>query len=623
MMSKLQAEMQKMQEAPIEYLVFSGGGAKGAIYPGVYAALAESRVVMGVKAVAGSSAGAITAAMVAAGVEPEEFTRISGETNFKDLLGKKGVSLGPLMIGKDGKPLYELVDKAIRAGIKSFLDKADITVCAEDRLIKISEEQQQLEQEKLDLLQQRQRLNQEDNDAIIAAEEGVKTLDLQRQVLNRQVEKIQAIIANNGEEFKELYSRCQNNDKIFFNDLANLRLLDPVRFKDLLISAVRRDNGELTIFSAENTPDVEIASAVRASASIPVVFAPQVIDGIERVDGGYRDNIPMQYFLRDDDELILVEDGFEYIKEQKKQGRILVLAFGSGMTDSANIAIYSAKKFDSPNAIMNFLIDIVFKMLARVGGKFKYSETKRATENQLREAALNTVVLDTQGISTLDFDDAQKKADYLYTKGRVQTLEYLDNHELGRVVDDLFEMEKFCLAVYERYEDKTLNKPISRKILAQILPGEEIAREKTWQERDIVKIHQDKADLLLSFCGPELWNNKDQKTVLTEYVIIAATGRHNRKVSCETKSMESLIATLNNPATPNKVKENFIKLLAIDKMHDPRLISDQAPQNLAKNIAKFKFDKTDFQEFIDRNKHQGLKLDSGGSKSRAVNRQQG
>jgi NTE family protein len=45
------------------------------------------------------------------------------------------------------------------------------------------------------------------------------------------------------------------------------------------------------------------------------------------------------------------------------------------MDADANVAIYSAKeKIINPSRLVKFLMDVVFKALARVGGKFKYSE---------------------------------------------------------------------------------------------------------------------------------------------------------------------------------------------------------------------------------------------------------
>lgn len=45
-------------------------------------------------------------------------------------------------------------------------------------------------------------------------------------------------------------------------------------------------------FSRDRTPDVPIALAARASASIPIVFAPVEHNGAVLVDGGCTDNIP-------------------------------------------------------------------------------------------------------------------------------------------------------------------------------------------------------------------------------------------------------------------------------------------------------------------------------------------
>lgn len=65
-------------------------------------------------------------------------------------------------------------------------------------------------------------------------------------------------------------------------------------------------------FSRERTPDVAIALAARASASIPIVFAPVAAAGALLVDGGTTDNMPVSdlvvdgvprlgVFLRSDD----------------------------------------------------------------------------------------------------------------------------------------------------------------------------------------------------------------------------------------------------------------------------------------------------------------------------------
>ncbi|KAG8324988.1 hypothetical protein J6590_078295 [Homalodisca vitripennis] len=82
--------MQERQQSPLKYVVYSGGGAKGGGYSGVLEGLNESEVIDEVEGVAGSSAGAIAAAVTAFGIPPKGYEAISKNTNFKDLLGTQG-----------------------------------------------------------------------------------------------------------------------------------------------------------------------------------------------------------------------------------------------------------------------------------------------------------------------------------------------------------------------------------------------------------------------------------------------------------------------------------------------------------------------------------------------------
>ena len=191
--------------------------------------------------------------------------------------------------------------------------------------------------------------------------------------LTRQESVLQNIIDSGGKEVEEIRQKSLDPEgKILFGDLAVLRVIAPETFKDLLVTATRRDTGDLEIFDSRNTPDVEIAMACRASASIPIVFEPVKINGKEYVDGGYRDNIPLSYFDQDKETGPQdISDNPAEIQAAKKTGRTLALAFGSSMDDSDNIAIYSAKeKIVDPSKLVKFLMDVVFKVLARVGGDF-------------------------------------------------------------------------------------------------------------------------------------------------------------------------------------------------------------------------------------------------------------
>lgn len=533
-------DLREAQKTPIEYIAFSGGGAKGAIYSGAYEAAKKADILDNVKAVAGSSAGAITAAIVAFGTPPERFEQISKDTNLQSLLGKKGFSAGVVQLNKDGKPLYDLLDKVIKENVGNFLQKTDIA-------------------------------NVKDDDAL-----------------------------------DDLRERYKIDGKIYFKDIALLRKYDPVQYKDLIITAVQQDTGELTIFNSFDTPDVEIALACRASASIPLVFEPVEINGKKYVDGGYRDNIPAKYFRENEPEFEVkdVTDDMEEINIVKSQGRTLAMAFGSGMEADANIAIYSGKKIESPSEIIKFLANVLFKTLAKVGGKFKYTDTLKETGEQLRENALNTVVLDTQGIDTLDFKDAQKYSDYLHIKGYCQTREYLNNHELGTEADKTFEQQNFLLSVYEVYDNKNLHKTFGTKLLEMLISSNEIKPSK-WQE-GVIENHDDKAKRLLLFCKTGELNEKKLPEKLKEYVMVAAFSR-NGTLRTDTASINALFRVLNQPSTPNKIKENFIEVFAIDKSKDVRFDKTKIYDE---NIAKFKFTKDDLENFLTKNKSEALKIQS-------------
>jgi len=102
----------------ITRLVFSGGGVKGTVYPGAYAALKETGVFDDVKEIAGSSAGAFTAALLAVGMPTSEFHSESTKINFADLLGDL---TNNSWFTKDGKPMYDYLHKAIKRLVLTFL----------------------------------------------------------------------------------------------------------------------------------------------------------------------------------------------------------------------------------------------------------------------------------------------------------------------------------------------------------------------------------------------------------------------------------------------------------------------------------------------------------------------
>lgn len=74
---------------PPAHLVLSGGGAKGIAFAGVVQALEGADKLKDVKVVSGSSAGAISAALLASGMDAKAFTQLSNSLDLPSLLNSK------------------------------------------------------------------------------------------------------------------------------------------------------------------------------------------------------------------------------------------------------------------------------------------------------------------------------------------------------------------------------------------------------------------------------------------------------------------------------------------------------------------------------------------------------
>ena len=533
------------QNQPFKYAAFSGGGAKGNIYSGVHETMANSGVLDGLEAIAGSSAGAITAAVIATGISIEDFKKLSQETNLPNLLGKG------FIVNKDGKPLYQLIKNTTSSNILKYFEANDIMeVCNRRKNV--------LELEINKLLEKSDPKDLEEIES-----------------LKEKKSRLEAIISHGGQELYDIQERIKSNGTVYFRDLDIMHLIDPAKFKDLVVTAVEKETGELTIFDARKTPYVEIALATRASASIPIVFEPVEIDGKVYVDGGYRDNIPQKYFAGNEKESDIedVSDSSNKINQAKKQGRTLALAFGGDdKSDNTHIAVYSAKeKIIDPGRIIKFLTDVIFKMLNKVGGKFKYSEEEEKTYQALRENALNTVILDTKDVGTLSFQKAQESAEYMHIKGLIQTKRHFENHDIGQNTDPNLARKEFMLKIYEDTQQKSIVSNLRNKFLGN---------------------KEAKLNELLQFCKTDAWEGKAPENVIADFIATSAKTRRDGSYRVSTETMQQVISVLNEPTTPASIKSDFAAALGID-------IKQTIGQSRNDVLLRFKFEPEHFSSIIE------------------------
>lgn len=229
-------------DAPFENLVLEGGGVKGIAYVGALQALDKNGILKSIKRVGGSSAGGITAVLLALGYTPDEIkTEMEAMefTEFQDARSKYWSKYPQWMDTKDHK-IRQWFNKVEGMGRSLFKERMGV-------------------------------------------HEGAVFFQW-----------IQAKIANK-----------LGNPNATFADLQKAIAMNPeskLIFKELMLTATRikGSGGELQCFDAEQTPNVKIADAVRATMSFPGAFETYDISIGDQlstfIDGGVVNNFPMEYY---------------------------------------------------------------------------------------------------------------------------------------------------------------------------------------------------------------------------------------------------------------------------------------------------------------------------------------
>jgi predicted acylesterase/phospholipase RssA len=65
---------------------------------------------------------------------------------------------------------------------------------------------------------------------------------------------------------------------------------------NLYVCAINLNKNEEVIFSVDNTPNISVFDAVRASITLPLYIKPLKIEGEYYIDGGIKNNFPINVF---------------------------------------------------------------------------------------------------------------------------------------------------------------------------------------------------------------------------------------------------------------------------------------------------------------------------------------
>ncbi|MBJ7262310.1 MAG: patatin-like phospholipase family protein [Burkholderiaceae bacterium] len=279
----------------LENLVLRGGGAKGIGYSAALDQLDKAGLLSGVRHIAGSSAGALTAACLAGGMTAAQFEKGPAEILFRqsplaalggaDLLAraypdmKMERGLAPAVTS------LRVIDESLSKSVQNYL--------------KANWQSPEFEA----------RLN--------AIRPPLTSTQLGRLI---ELQKLP--------DFDVPHKKSM----ITFADLKMLNELAPGTFKQLTLTGWNVTDQREDYFSADTTPDMPVAYAARISMAFPLVFKAVALEqnGEKKVyvDGGVGSNTPVEVFDKDTVTGIEGAAPAEHARAERR-ARTLLLTFDS------------------------------------------------------------------------------------------------------------------------------------------------------------------------------------------------------------------------------------------------------------------------------------------------------
>ncbi|WP_298273522.1 patatin-like phospholipase family protein [Geobacter sp.] len=231
-----------------------------------------------------------------------------------------------------------------------------------------------------------------------------------------------------GDAFREWTGRIigqkTGNSESTFGDVAGMK--EAKGFRDLYFIGTNLSTGFAEVFSAEHTPRMCVADAVRISMSIPLFFAAKRgIRGDVYVDGGVLDNYPVKLFDRQKYAEAHAHPT-DYYAERNE------LLSQSGKTVSPYIYNEETLGFrlDSASEIAVFR-DQAEPPHRPIGDFFDYVKALVATVLNVQEGQhlhsddwQRTIYIDTLDVGATDFDITDDRKNELVASGRTGAEHY-------------------------------------------------------------------------------------------------------------------------------------------------------------------------------------------------------
>ncbi len=377
-----QAEREKpinFRRTPPENLVFEGGGPRGLVYVGALKRMRDKGLLKEVRRVAGTSAGAITATLLAIGYTPDELEDILIESDLAKFLDTKGPLHKKLLeIAKDEElKSSDKLTEVLKTLIKEYWEGGAAVTNPVQRAKKLFNELSQIS--------------------------GLCDGEDFRKWLERLIaEKISEKTGKTLEESKYLT----------FGELHKLAQQNRATFKDLHVFALALDKNsptEITRFNSEDKrwKHLIISEAVRSSMSIPAVFEPHILH--------YKDPHTKNPISRPDlgrfiDGGLIKNAAWDAFDENKYQSHPEIRG---GRTNRRTLGL-SVNLTTPPTPILEKEIGLL-DLVQAVGYTFYSAESSLISEQSVD--ADRVIRIDPKGVKLLDLDLSLEKKRELIRSG--------------------------------------------------------------------------------------------------------------------------------------------------------------------------------------------------------------
>lgn len=224
----------------------------------------------------------------------------------------------------------------------------------------------------------------------------------------------------------DLIKQKTGSSETTFDELETMKAAR--KFKSLYFIGTNLSTSYSEVFSAQSTPQMCIADAVRISMSIPLFFASMRRGSDVYVDGGVLDNYPIKLFDRED---FLYSKNFtetDYYRRINQRRPASAAPSPKYIYNKETLGF----RLDTKEDIAVFH-DHAPPAHSRIGD---FPEYTWALIKTLLDAQQNThlhsddwartVYIDTLGVSTIDFDLSDERKTALYDSGRDCTLKYFE-----------------------------------------------------------------------------------------------------------------------------------------------------------------------------------------------------